>query len=123
MNKSTVIALLIAVVCGAGAVWLLKGSLTPYVSFSDAEKGGRYIQCMAFLDKTVPVIKKDGSAYFTVYDQKKNQLRVKTNMGLPLNFEHAPQMVIIGEYDTRQKIFVADKILVKCPSKYERGEK
>lgn len=35
----------------------------------------------------------------------------------PINFETAEKVVVIGEY--RQQGFVADKIIMKCPSKYE----
>ena len=38
----------------------------------------------------------------------------------PLNFEHAEKIVVIGKYNTIKKQFNADKILVKCPSKYKR---
>lgn len=35
----------------------------------------------------------------------------------PINFESAERVVIIGGYE--QEGFVADKIIMKCPSKYE----
>lgn len=35
----------------------------------------------------------------------------------PINFETAEKVVVIGEY--RKQGFVADKIIMKCPSKYE----
>ncbi len=38
----------------------------------------------------------------------------------PVNFEAAEKVVIIGEYN--QDVFVADKIIMKCPSKFEQTE-
>lgn len=35
----------------------------------------------------------------------------------PINFEQAEKVVVVGGYDNDQ--FVADKIVMKCPSKYE----
>jgi len=36
----------------------------------------------------------------------------------PLNFEHADQIVLLGKYSPERDIFEADRVLVKCPSKY-----
>ena len=38
----------------------------------------------------------------------------------PQDFEKAEQIVIVGH--TKNNVFVADKILMKCPSKYEDKE-
>ncbi|MDH4223841.1 MAG: cytochrome c maturation protein CcmE [candidate division Zixibacteria bacterium] len=37
----------------------------------------------------------------------------------PANFEQATSIVVIGMY--RDGIFIADQVLVKCPSKYQGG--
>ena len=37
----------------------------------------------------------------------------------PANFEHAVGLVAIGRYDMTKGVFLADDMLVKCPSKYQ----
>jgi len=49
-------------------------------------------------------------------------MRIRYSGVKPLNFEHAKQVVALGKYNKSDKIFEADKILVKCPSKYTKEE-
>jgi cytochrome c-type biogenesis protein CcmE len=37
----------------------------------------------------------------------------------PSNFEQAVSIVAIGHYDASRGVFLADDLLVKCPSKYQ----
>lgn len=37
----------------------------------------------------------------------------------PANFEQAVSLVAIGRYDVTKGVFLADDMLVKCPSKYQ----
>jgi cytochrome c-type biogenesis protein CcmE len=37
----------------------------------------------------------------------------------PANFEQAVSVVAIGHYDAGKQAFLADDMLVKCPSKYQ----
>lgn len=39
----------------------------------------------------------------------------------PANFDHADRVVVIGHAGTSDSTFVADKILMKCPSKYQNN--
>lgn len=40
----------------------------------------------------------------------------------PANFEQADRVVVIGRADAQTKAFVAEKILMKCPSKYQENQ-
>ena len=40
----------------------------------------------------------------------------------PANFEDAISIVAIGHYESGRDEFVANKLLVKCPSKYQGAE-
>jgi cytochrome c-type biogenesis protein CcmE len=40
----------------------------------------------------------------------------------PANFEDAISIVAIGQFDDGAKEFEANKLLVKCPSKYQGAE-
>ncbi len=39
---------------------------------------------------------------------------------MPMNFDQAEKVVVVGEY--KDQAFVADKIITKCPSKYEETD-
>ncbi len=40
----------------------------------------------------------------------------------PANFEQADKVVVIGKYDAQRQAFVAEKMLMKCPSKYQNDK-
>jgi cytochrome c-type biogenesis protein CcmE len=54
---------------------------------------------------------------FTMVDDKNDRMRVAYSDVRPPNFEMATQITAIGAYDG--DTFRADKLLVKCPSKYQ----
>lgn len=57
---------------------------------------------------------------FDMVDQNNEVQRVYYNQPMPTDFLRSEQVVVIGSY--RQDKFVADKILMKCPSKYQETE-
>ena len=59
---------------------------------------------------------------FVLTDTKQRTERVLYFQPKPQDFEKAEQIVIIGHTNTKENVFVADKILMKCPSKYEDKE-
>jgi cytochrome c-type biogenesis protein CcmE len=95
--------------------------LSPYVPFREAKSNpGSYVQIIGSLDRSAPVIHSEGSYTFTVIDRDGTKMRVVHTGTKPQNFEHAEQAVILGKYRTEGDLFEADKVLVKCPSKYRR---
>ncbi|MBW3467891.1 cytochrome c maturation protein CcmE [Arthrospiribacter ruber] len=61
------------------------------------------------------------SFYFMMVDADGTSQRVFYNEPVPPDFARAEQVVVIGSYRT-EDLFVADKILMKCPSKYQETE-
>lgn len=57
------------------------------------------------------------SFYFTMIDENGQEQKVFYNEPMPADFLRSEQVVVIGSFN--QKLFVADKILMKCPSKYQ----
>ena len=53
---------------------------------------------------------------FLLIDENKKEQKVYYNEPMPPDFTRSEKIVVIGSY--RGDIFVADKILLKCPSKY-----
>ncbi|HYU35933.1 MAG TPA: cytochrome c maturation protein CcmE [Thermoanaerobaculia bacterium] len=101
-----------------------KETLTPYVPFETARKGDRVVQVAGALEKgSSSYVAKEESLYFTLKDPKTHEnLRVRYKGVKPGNFEDAISIVAIGRYDQAAKNFEADKLLVKCPSKYQGAE-
>ena len=116
----------------AGAVLLLgflalglstfSKSMTPYVTFDEAAKASRTVQVMGALEKgssryDIPT----KTLHFTLVEEKtQKRLPVAYTDIKPANFEDAVSIVAIGRHGTDG--FAAEKLLVKCPSKYQGEE-
>jgi cytochrome c-type biogenesis protein CcmE len=101
-----------------------KKTLTPYVSYDEARTANRMVQVAGALEKGSSSYHDDNqSLYFNLKDPKTQQgLRVRYKGVKPGNFEDAISIVAIGRFDAATKEFEANKLLVKCPSKYQGAE-
>lgn len=57
---------------------------------------------------------------FIMIDENSQAQEVFYNEPMPTDFKRSEQVVIIGGYNG--DVFVADKILLKCPSKYQEQQ-
>ncbi len=124
MNRRTVWTILgitvivIFVAFGAGA---FKSSLTPYVSFDKARATANAVQVAGALVENSDVFDAESSRLlFTLRDEHGDTLRVSYKGLKPGNFNEATQVVAIGRYNGSE--LEAEKLLVKCPSKYQGVE-
>ena len=101
-----------------------KETLTPYVPYETARKGDRMVQVAGALAKdSTSYVAAEESLYFTLEEpETKETLRVRYKGLKPANFEDAISIVAIGRFDRTAQNFEADKLLVKCPSKYQGAE-
>jgi cytochrome c-type biogenesis protein CcmE len=97
-------------------------SMTPYVSFSEAKTSKRTVQVMGALEKgTSRYDIATKTLHFNLVDpQTKEVFPVTYTDVKPANFEDAVSIVAIGKYGDGG--FRAEKLLVKCPSKYQGEE-
>src|ERR1700730_18703661 len=96
-------------------------TLTPYVSFEEARHARRAVQGMGALDKQsdrYDTAKQELS--FELLDDKGGRIPVVYRGVKPSNFKDAISIVAIGPY--RSGRIEAEKLLVKCPSKYQGAE-
>ncbi|TAL32752.1 MAG: cytochrome c maturation protein CcmE [Spirochaetes bacterium] len=112
------VALFIAI-----AAFSMRGMLTPYVAFREAMETGSFVQVIGALEKNVPVERTRDGFSFTLRDNDGTLMRVTAAGPEPANLTHADKVVALGTYSTASALFVADKILVKCPSKYTKEKK
>jgi cytochrome c-type biogenesis protein CcmE len=101
-----------------------KETLTPYVNYKQARDTDRVVQVAGALEKgSSKYVDTEDFLYFTLKDPAtKETLRVRYKGLKPANFEDAISIVAIGQYDEGDKEFEANKLLVKCPSKYQGAE-
>ncbi|CAN5451409.1 hypothetical protein BH10BAC4_BH10BAC4_24780 [soil metagenome] len=128
MKKSHIIGLLV-IAAAIAIIITTAGDASSYVSFDEAYK-------MATVGNkgsihVVGELKKDPagnisglenspdnlSFSFLLVDDNKKEQKVYYNEPMPPDFTRSEKVVVIGSY--RGNIFVADKILLKCPSKYQ----
>ena len=97
-------------------------TMTPYVSFDEALSSPRVCQVMGGLERgSSKYDTKTQTLLFNLVDpETKKVLPVTYRDVKPANFEEAVSIVAIGKY--RDEAFHAEKLLVKCPSKYQGEE-
>jgi cytochrome c-type biogenesis protein CcmE len=86
-------------------------------SVDEAVSASRSVQLAGFLGSTGEY-DQAGRFTFMLQDEDGKLLKVVSNEPRPANFEHAISIVAIGRYDQAEQAFMAEDLLVKCPSKY-----
>jgi cytochrome c-type biogenesis protein CcmE len=96
-------------------------TLTPYLSFEEARKARGVVQVMGALDKESDRYdNKSEELSFDLLDPNGHRMQVVYRGVRPGNFKDAISIVAIGRYS--QGRIEAEKLLVKCPSKYQGAE-
>jgi cytochrome c-type biogenesis protein CcmE len=107
---------LLAVVFG---LFGLKDAFRPYTtSVAEAASSSRSVQLAGFLGSTGEYDEQKRWT-FMLQDEDGAMVKVVSNETRPPNFEQAISVVAIGRFDKGQNAFMAEKLLVKCPSKYQ----
>ena len=125
MKRSPTILFVVALLLFAGfAVASFRNNLTPYVTFTEAQSARRTVQVMGGLDKEKTSYDAEAEALrFSLLDEKTGAtLRVRYHGVKPGNFNDAISIVAIGRWDATSSEFAAERLLVKCPSKYQGSE-
>lgn len=87
-------------------------------SVDEAMSSSRSIQLSGFLGSTGEM-DAQGRFTFMLQDTNKKMIKIISDDPRPANFEQAVSVVAIGHYDSSQQAFIADDLLIKCPSKYQ----
>ncbi len=120
MKWTHALGLCLLVMGALAGLSVYRKNLTPYISFKDAVRSSGIVQVHGTLEKS-----------FTHYDGKELSFRIKDEQGTmmdvryadvkPGNFDQARDIVAIGRFESGQ--FHAQKLLVKCPSKYQEMQR
>ena len=92
---------------------------SPYLTVGEAmARPGESVHVVGVVDqKSVQNDVLRGTLRFAMSDETGKTMHVEFHGATPASFETAPKVSVAGEF--RDGVFVSDKILVKCPSKYE----
>lgn len=117
MKRLILLGVLLLSFLGYASVSLF-GSLTPYKAFAEAKASGQHVQIKGRLDATTPPAMQGQDFCFTLDDEAGTTLPVRYQGAKPEGFDEAHHIVAVGHWENNA--FLADKLLLKCPSKYER---
>lgn len=121
MKKGYWIAAGLAVAFVLLGVTSFQKTLTPYLSFEEARHAKGVVQVMGGLDKTSDRYNTTTERLsFDLLDEHGGRMPVVYGGLRPANFKDAISIVAIGRY--RGGHIEAEKLLVKCPSKYQGAE-
>lgn len=123
MKKSSIIGIIIIAIA-IGVIISTYADSSTYGTFSDAQKTEEELHVVGKLDKGKELIynPKQDANYFAFYmhDNKGKECKVVFNGTKPQDFERSEQIVLTGRMVGEE--FHASKILMKCPSKYNKNE-
>lgn len=120
MKKSYIIGGLIIIGALIFAMFSFKSTLTSYVTIKEAKNSEQYVQIAGILVKgTTNYDVSKNLMIFKLKEPNDGQMVVHYNKSKPANFEDADKIVAVGKFDKHKNAFIADELLVKCPSKYE----
>lgn len=128
MKKSHVI-IIVVIAVAIGIIITSAGDSSTYVTFDVAHQMSENGNKNSI--HVVGELKKDGegkvigiqpgadkvSFSFVMLDDNRKEQLVQYNEPMPADFTKSEKVVVIGRY--QGDLFVADKILLKCPSKYQ----
>ena len=121
MKKGYWIAAALAAGFGVLGITAFTKTLTPYLTFDEARAARGTVQVMGGLDKASDRYDRESQRlYFDLVDDRGRRMPVIYSGVRPANFGDAISIVAIGRY--RDGHIEAEKLLVKCPSKYQGAE-
>jgi cytochrome c-type biogenesis protein CcmE len=123
MKKIHIIAI-IAIAAGIGLLSTATGDFATYASFKEAAEKGVLVKVAGQLSKDKPMEydpqKNPDLFSFYLKDKDGTEQKVLLKKAKPQDFELSEQVVCTGEM--KNGTFVANDVLMKCPSKYKDEE-
>jgi cytochrome c-type biogenesis protein CcmE len=122
MNRNMIIALVLIAV-GIAVFISASEDVSTYATFKQAENGDR-VKIVGQLSREKPIVYDPQNApdefSFYMTDSDGMERKVILNKPKPQDFEMSEQIVVTGELEN--DAFMANEILMKCPSKYKDEE-
>jgi len=115
--QRVLIVIIIIVVFGVFMFSSLIRSCSPHVGFEKAHSGERVQVYGAIVQEDISFDSSHLILKFNLSDDEGELLPVEYKGVVPSNFEYAAEATVSGQWENT--VFKADKLLLKCPSKYE----
>lgn len=123
MKKGSILGIVIIAIAIAMIISIYTDSST-YATFTDAQQTTSEIHVVGQLNKEKQLYYKptENANYFAFYmlDNDGTECKVVFNGSKPQDFERSEQIVLTGKMVGGE--FHASKILMKCPSKYNKDQ-
>ena len=128
-NEASIILALIVIAVAVSIIISTAGDASSYVTFSEAyemasngNKGKIHVVGKLKKNASGKIIGIEPSEdllsfSFLMVDEKGQEQEVYYSEPVPTDFKRSEKVVVVGSY--RNDVFLADKILMKCPSKYQ----
>jgi cytochrome c-type biogenesis protein CcmE len=118
MKLKTILGLAAMATFGSLLLFSFGEQVGGYMNFAQAEASGNKAHVVGTWanDQPMHYDRSDNIFTFHMRDEQGTVRRVRYTNPKPANFEEAEQLVVEGY--ARDDVFVAEHILVKCPSKY-----
>ncbi len=118
MQKRRIICLLLIFAFFFFSTITFIDSLSPYVSFGEARTIAGTVQIKGdIIRDNVAFDQENKKLIFRLRDETGEEAVIVYAGAKPEGLEHATGIVAIGKYQNNQ--FMAEKLLVKCPTKYQ----
>ena len=130
--KKTHIFGIVIIAIAVMIIIITAGDASTYVTFREAVKmaadgNNKKIHVVGQLKKDkegnvqgLQVTEDKLSVSFLMIDNENFEQKIYYNEPMPSDLQRSEQVVVIGSF--KEDVFVADKILLKCPSKYQEEE-
>ena len=130
--KKTHIFGIVIIAIAVMIIIITAGDASTYVTFREAIKmaadgNNKKIHVVGQLKKDnegnvqgLQVTEDKLSVSFLMIDNENIEQKIYYNEPMPPDLQRSEQVVVIGSF--KEDVFVADKILLKCPSKYQEEE-
>ena len=123
MKKSYIIGGIVIIAALLLAMFSFKSTLTSYVSIKDAKATEQHVQVAGVLVKgSTSFDETRNLLIFSIKEEDGSEMTVHYYKSKPANFENAEKIVAVGKYNKLTQAFVANELLVKCPSKYKKKD-
>ena len=130
--KKSHIFLIVIIAAAIGIIITTAGDASTYASFSDAYRmasngnhGSVHVVGELTKDANGHVVGIEEGAdkvsfSFVMVDENGRKQKVEYNQPMPADFTRSEKVVVVWQYSG--EIFKAEKILLKCPSKYQENK-
>jgi cytochrome c-type biogenesis protein CcmE len=123
MKKSALLGIIVIAVA-IGVIVSTYADSSTYGNFTDAQKSDAELHVVGKLDLNKAIVYNpiQDANYFSFYvkDNQGKECKVVFNGTKPQDFEKSEQIVLVGKMVEGE--FQASKILMKCPSKYNKDQ-